>query len=28
MYQDYLADNPTYTPEMFRRRFAWICFTC
>jgi hypothetical protein len=21
MFQDYLADNPTYTDEMFRRRF-------
>ena len=24
MYQDYLSDNPTYTPEMFRRRLLLL----
>ena len=24
MYQDYLADNPTYGPEIFRRRFLLL----
>jgi len=24
MFQDYLAENPTYGPEIFRRRFLFI----
>ena len=24
MFQDYLADDPTYTPHLFRRRFVHI----
>ena len=33
MFRDYLADNPTYGPEIFRRRFLFfnfglICFMC
>jgi hypothetical protein len=26
MYQDYLADNPTYGPELFGRRFVYFNF--
>jgi len=26
MYQDYLAENPTYGPELFRRRFLHFNF--
>jgi len=26
MYQDYLANNPTYGPELFRRRFVHFNF--
>jgi hypothetical protein len=26
MFQDYLADEPTYGPNLFRRRFVFIYF--